>query len=580
MFTTGSIDGFSLKAWQGSTMTLLAMNVDKKPADGTFAGFSLAYINPKGRKYYIQNFLNFEGINDVSSSYVSPIQLFRWVHFPGSYQQTGILTGEYTYMATPRYFGVDKNLLALDKTKTVSVKILVGDFTKGGFSIGFARAFLKSQAFANRYGSTQKLLPPGDWIFDTNQKAGTFKNNDFSFEDMYVWLGFSARKKTYDLLNEALHNDAISVDMYAYDFNDPGIAQMCLDLAVKGKIRMIIDNNSSLHTGTNSTEDDFEQRFILNATGNAEIFRCHFARYSHCKIIILKNNGKPYKVLTGSTNFSYTGFYINANHVMVFDNERVATYFDDVFNSCWKDGKAPAFRLLNFALSPRKFYKPAVPTTEINFSPHNPEYAAELIDAITKNVMDKKTKSVLFSVMEMGESTTGSLIPALRELHKNDAIYTYGVTDSSGDEISLYKPGRKNGLLINAKAAKRELPPPFNEEHSLGSAHAIHHKFVVINFNKSDAKVYCGSSNLALGGEKENGDNLLCIKDADVATAFAIEAIRLTDHYNFRSLKDKEEKNAANGIVKEPVKLDNTGKWVEKFYDENDIRCVERKLFA
>ena len=580
MFATASNDGFSLKAWQGSTMTLLAMNLAKKPADGTFAGFSLAYINPHGKKYYIQNFLNFDGVNDVTSSYVSPIQLFRWVHFPGSYQQTGILTGEYTYMATPRYFDTEKKLISLDKTKTVSVKILVGDFSKGGFSAGFARAFLKSQAFANRYGATQKLLPTGDWIFETNQKAGTKNNIDFTYENMYEWLGFSARKKTYDLLKEALANDAISVYMYAYDFNDPGIAQMCLDLAAKGKIRMIIDD-ASLHTDAGSKENDFEQRFKLKATGEAEIFRCHFARFAHCKIIILKNNNKPYKVLTGSTNFSYTGLYINANHILVFDSERVATYYDDVFNSCWKNGKAPAFRITNFALATKKFYKPGVPTTEINFSPHSPEYATGLIDAITKIVLDKKTKSVLFSVMEMGETTTGSLIPALRELHKNDAVYTYGVTDSvSGDEISLYKPGRKNGLLIDAQAANRELPPPFNKEHSLGLAHAIHHKFVVINFNKSDAKVYCGSSNLALGGEKENGDNLICIKDTDVATAFAIEAIRLTDHYNFRSLKDKEEKDKAEGVKKEPIKLDVTGKWVDRFYDENDIRCVERKLFA
>ncbi len=195
MFATASNNGFSLKAWQGSTMTLLAMNIDKKPGEGMVAGFSLAYINPKGNKYYIQNFLNFDGTNNVTSSYISPIQLFRWVHFPGSYQQTGILTGEYTYMATPRFFDAEKKLAPLDKTKTVLVKIMVDDFSKGGFSVGFARAFLKSQAFANRYGSKQKLLPAGDWIFDTNQIAGSRNNTNFTYENMYEWLGFSARKK-------------------------------------------------------------------------------------------------------------------------------------------------------------------------------------------------------------------------------------------------------------------------------------------------------------------------------------------------------------------------------------------------
>ena len=43
--------------------------------------------------------------------------------------------------------------------------------------------------------------------------------------------------------------------------------------------------------------------------------------------------------------------------------------------------------------------------------------------------------------MEMGDTSTGTLIRALRGLHKNDTIYTYGVTDNSSGDISLYKPG-------------------------------------------------------------------------------------------------------------------------------------------
>jgi len=99
---------------------------------------------------------------------------------------------------------------------------------------------------------------------------------------------------------------------------------------------------------------------------------------------------------------------------------------------------------------------------------------------------------------------------------------------------------------------------------------------VITNFNLSTARVWCGSSNLALGGEEDNGDNLICIKDQDVATAFAIEAMRLTDHYNFRSVREPDI-GAPN---QEPKKLDSTGAWVNKFFDQNDIRCVERKILA
>ncbi len=584
MFQKDTNNGFSLKAYKGSLMTLLTMNLDEPPREGTFAGFTLFYTRAGGKRKTIQNLLNFKGTDTITGSDISPIQLFKWVHFPGSYQQTGMLSGEYTYEAVPRYFDENKNLLPIDPSKSAKVKIEVNDFSEGNCSVGFTRAFVKSQAFTNRYGASQKLLPPGDWMFDTSLKAGTNeKFGDFTYEDMYAWLGFNARSLIYKMLEEALKDTAVSVDMFAYDFNDPVMAKLCLELAAKGKIRIILDN-AALHTGADEKgkipkEDQFQERFTKVAKGSAEIFRCRFARYSHCKEIILRKNGIPYKALTGSTNFSYTGLYVNANHVLVFEDPKVASYYGAIFNACWHDGKAPSFRASSFANKTQKFPGKNMPATEINVSPHTPEYASQLIDAITAHVKDKKTNSVLFSVMEMGEKSTGSLIPALRGLHKDDSIFTYGITDNSGGEISLYKPGRKNGLLIDAKKASRELPPPFKKEFSLGLAHAIHHKFVVTNFNKSTARVYCGSSNLALGGEKDNGDNLLCIKDTDVATVFAIEALRLTDHYNFRSIQDKAEKSKENK-EKKPAKLDSSGKWVERFYDKNDIRNRERELFS
>lgn len=584
MFEAKTENGVSIKAYRGSRMTLLAMNLAEKPADGTFAGFTLSYKSEQGKKRFISNLLNFKGKNGVTSSDVSPIQAFKWVHFPGSYSNLErVAVGTYTYEATPRFFDANRELLPLDSSKTAAVDVLVGDFSEGKMSIGFTRAFVKSQAFSNRYGAKQKLLPAGDWMFDTTQKAGTnAENKDYTYEDMYVWLGFNARTMVYDLLKEALEHATVTVDMFAYDFNDPVIAKMCLELAAKGKIRIILDE-ADLHTGANEhgnipKEDQFEQRFNAKAKAGAEIFRCKFARYSHCKEIILKRDGKAYKVLTGSTNFSYTGLYVNANHVLVFDDESVAQYYSDIFNVCWKVGKAPAFRQTNFANATKIFANTDFPRTEIEVSPHTAAYAETLINSIADHVTAPATESVIFSVM--GLDSTGNLTKVLREIHQNDAVFSYGVTDNPGGEISVYKPGRKTGILINAKQQGEDLPPPFKKEFSLGLAHAIHHKFVVTNFNRDNARVYCGSSNLAYGGEKDNGDNLLCIKDKDAATVFAVEGLRLTDHYNLRTKQFKEETKKAEGKPVEPIKLDTTGKWVNKFYDENDIRCVERKLFA
>lgn len=53
-----------------------------------------------------------------------------------------------------------------------------------------------------------------------------------------------------------------------------------------------------------------------------------------------------------------------------------------------------------------------------------------------------------------------------------------------------------------------------------------------MDFNRPDAVVYCGSSNLALGGGHNNDDNLIETRNTEIATVFAIEALRLVDHYH------------------------------------------------
>ena len=154
--------------------------------------------------------------------------------------------GNCDYHATPRFFDANQNLLPLDAGRTVTVTIPVGDFSKGGLEIGFTRAFLKSQAYASHYGAQTKLKPAGDWLFDMTKKAGTKNGHDFTYADMYVWLGYTARGQIYETLDEALNDNTVEVEMFAYDLNDPGVAQRCLDLAAAGRIRMILDN-AALH---------------------------------------------------------------------------------------------------------------------------------------------------------------------------------------------------------------------------------------------------------------------------------------------------------------------------------------------
>jgi hypothetical protein len=123
---------------------------------------------------------------------------------------------------------------------------------------------------------------------------------------------------------------------------------------------------------------------------------------------------------------------------------------------------------------------------------------------------------------------------------------------------------------------------------NVGAGHQIHHKFVVCGFNGSDPVVYCGSSNLAPGGEQQNGDNLLEIHDSDVATAFAIEALALVDHFQFldrtaRGPKAKKQPPPASkkeSAVSAGWFLSTSDKWAQPYFDPSDLHYVDRRLFA
>jgi hypothetical protein len=149
--------------------------------------------------------------------------------------------------------------------------------------------------------------------------------------------------------------------------------------------------------------------------------------------------------------------------------------------------------------------------------------------------------------------------------------------------------GKKTGVLVTGKPASTVLPPPFSQVPGVGSGHQVHHKFVVCGFNGGDPVVYCGSSNLALKGEQVNGDNLLAIRDEDVATVFAIEALALVDHFNFldrAAAGPTAKKKATPSADKQQAALSagwflsTNDAWAKKYFERSDLHFVDRELFA
>jgi phosphatidylserine/phosphatidylglycerophosphate/cardiolipin synthase-like enzyme len=582
MKTVASKNGFTVVAYKGDASTMLAFDLDENNTDD-LAGFSIRYTTPSGKSFFLGNRLSFDvkitnatspDKRSYTSSELAPFQKFRWLHVPGDFHQALNKTeyGEYSYHVTPRYFKNGK-LLPLDTTLTVNVKIDVSPFALNNSFV--ARGFMASQAYVHRFGKTRNIRPNDkDLLFDIKKKSGTSPaGNDFTFEDQYRWMGFTAREKLLDYIDEAIADKDISLDVFAYDLNEPSVCDRFLTLAREGRVRIILDN-ASLHVHSenknrpDSYEDMFEDEFNQVKKGKAAIVRAHFGRYAHNKVIIQKEKGTPVSVLTGSTNFSTNGVYINANHIIILRSEEAALLYQKIFDQSFTEEGRKDIRKYFLTAQSNKINDPSLPEIYVAFSPHSEDTAKDILHKLCDKIQHTRS-SVLFAVMELGG--TGEVLDELKQLHRDSSVFSYGVTDTTSG-IKLYKPDDPGGILVTGKKIQSKLPPPFDQEVS-PAGHEIHHKFIVLDFNGTDPVVFCGSSNLAEGGEKANADNLIEIRDEGIATAFAIEAIRLVDHYHFRDAM-------LNADNTKPLLLATTDKWCRKYYDHDDLHFRDRKLFT
>lgn len=590
-------------AYRGDAKTLLAFDLSEADATG-LAGFTIQVRPPGLAPYYLLNSLRFatpgahaQVAGEPSNSSVNaPLHKFRWLHVPGSaHQGLEPVFGSYVYAVTPRYFDSKSSMLPLDPTLTKTVEVEVGPLDTGAVQVGFTRGYTQSQAFTNHFGLNAKIEPDGGGLmFDTSQQAGTSaEGQQYSYAEEYAWSGSTARRHVFSLLEEVLKDESLRLDMLAYDLNEPDVLKILLELAEQGRVRVLLDDAALHHsTADPKPEDQFEELFKKAAKLPAEIKRGKFGRYAHDKVLIVSSARTVRRMLTGSTNFSVTGLYVNANHVLVFPKGDVASKYAELFETIWADGASRA-KYLASPISSERFSSSAPPAW-ITFAPHSESFASELLDGIVKRIEQEgsesgTTGSVLFAVMEL--SGRNPVYEALNELHKRQNVFSMGISDNP-EGTSLYEPGTKNGVLVTGKPVKVRLPPPFNQVRDVGQGHEIHHKFVVCGFPGPKPVVWCGSSNLALGGEENNGDNLLEVHDPAIATAFAIEALSLVDHYQFL-----DRLSSASGSGSAPPKgpppavkaqaaasagwfLSTSDRWTRPYFDPEDLHCVDRQLFA
>ena len=569
-----SKNGFSIKLWRDERMCLLGFDIAEPEPD--LVGFAIECKDPGAAEFYpLLNRLAFSYDTPVEdavtgarkfSSMNAPFQKFRWVHFPYEPQP-----GMYTYRATKMHMPQNDKIIP---GTAIELQISLDPVTYNGFlDIGFTRNFASSQAYAEKYGNRTDIIPAS-------------ADDGLSFKklpgDVYDWLGFEAYDLIFQFLKDVVEDPTVELDIFAYDLNEPDIVAQLEKIGPR--LRAIIDDSTKTNKGISTghgTADSAESKAaqkLIDSAGEGHIKRTHFSNLQHNKVFIAKRDGRCFKVLTGSTNFSFRGIYIQANNVLVFSSPEVAELFGNVFEASFKDPSA--FRASELASKWHLVLNEGYPPVHLCFSPHK---SANLSLNPVRGAIDQASSSVLYAVAFLNQIKSGPTKEAFDRL-MTKPVFSYGVVDSRGN-LEIQKPDGSTGLVDFAYLAKTA-PEPFKGEWSGGKGINVHHKFVVTDFSLPSAKVFTGSSNLAPSGEEGNGDQLIMIEDRKIAIGYAIEALRIFDHLHFRSrMKDalkekKKEKTTEKLTLIKPTAISNKKAWFEEYYVSNSQKERDRKLFS
>ena len=571
---------FTLKLHRGDGMALVAMNWKDGQPPEDFVGFAIEHKEPGSDRFKsVRNRLAFPmpdgAVNPTTlSSRLSPIQKFRWVHFPFNAE----LPGEFIYKVTPVFMD-ESDVLSYGEPQQAAIELRRETYP-GQLNVSFTRGFVSSQAFVDKYGGktpkeTQDLLSQ---LLPAKADEGLdFEPSHTKAETALQWMGFEARSAILEVLDEAIKDETANVRAVLYDLNEPGIVSRLEKLGTR--LRIIIDDDGA-HGKPNSGETMATARLVKSA-GEDNVKRQHMGKLQHNKTIAV--DGDVQVAVCGSTNHSWRGFFVQNNNAIVLRGEKPVKLFMDAFEDYWQNDKVAGFGKTNSAQW-NDLGLDGI-DAQIGFSPRS--QANAVLQTIADDIAS--TESSLFFSLAFLYQTPGAIQDAVKKVQSDDRVFCYGISDHQvkGFEefeepevegVDLLKPDGSVTVVSPSALTEKNAPEPFKSEPSGGGGTRMHHKFVVIDFDKPTARVYMGSYNFSKAADLSNGENLLIIRDQRIAVSYMVEALRIFDHCEFRLAQmDAEAAKTRLQLAKSPRDGERAW-WVEDY--TNPRKSRDRELFA
>jgi hypothetical protein len=547
-------------ALANNDVVLIAWSYDKAIPD--CLGFAIRRKEGGGVTTTLPAWIGFDGESnpdwDPRDTEDWPVQKFFWRDLTATWGHT------YSYEIVPRT-GKPGQLKSAEDRVLETGEITLTPICSTNVAAYFNRGILSTQALAHALPKNKKGEPDGDLLLERIKHAGDPVREALAGQ---IVDGLTL------LLKGAVRDDS-SCRGAIYELNDPELIAQLNDAE---RVSLVL-SEAGEDDGTNT-----ESRQLLH-TEKVEVADRLFHTQDHIghnKFLIKQAaNGTPTSILTGSTNWTYTGICAQANNALILsDGELAATYRDyweKLKAECPKDPKekatqGPAFRTGNdkphqFTIDGAKvtlwFSPNTKQETKPSHDPPAPDDMAQVFDLIRG-----AKEGVFFLLFQPG---TPSIIDAVREAQEaNSGLYVRGAaTDTSmieKYEATLYQHGEEPQV---AAAAVPNDPIGSMQKEILKTpgAHAIiHDKIVVIDPRSDHCKVITGSHNLGYKASYANDENLLIVEGhRRLAEAYATHVMDVYDHYRWRWRASHPHGSAGDGS-KDGSGLSSDPGWQDDYF--------------
>lgn len=569
MRTYGTAGGLHVRAFAGTRVILLAMDVDEGARAGLL-GFAIHRRDKTtGREGWLENLRIFEetaasrGLEtapdlaahaaavvwgtrpveglEVGGPYLTvqnPIQAFRW----GDY---GAIPGHsYTYRVVAMY-GVPGKL---EQRAAVEIEITTEDPASGRHGVYFNRGVLASQAYTQLF---QDRLP-----------------KDVPDHAAYKWLSNGLEEGLLEFLAQA--NDATTgLRAAVYELYYPRVLEAFAAARDRGAdVQIVYDAKEGKGKPGRHSARAIREAGIGDLTIPR---RANPSSISHNKFIVLTRGGKPVAVWTGSTNLTEGGIFGHSNVGHVVRDEGVAAKYLAYWEQLAQDPMARELREFNEAETPSE---PEAPLAAI-FSPRR---SLDVLDDFVQRATDARSTVLMTAAFGVGKR----FVEAFKS---RPSVLRYLLLERDAGEVVAIERSPENQVAVGAAIGDtlgrwaREVSP--TASHSLNShVFFIHDKFLLVDALTDDPTLITGSANFSEASVKKNDENMLVIRgDTRVVDVYLTEFLRLFTHYRFRAWL-KNLGGATGEHLKKISYLDPTDHWADAAYQEGSREKMERIAFA